>query len=333
MKVACLRGAGLDSITLEDRAVPEPGPGEVRMRVRASSLNYHDLAVVMGMIPTEGGRILLSDGAGEVDAVGTGVTRWSAGDRVMSLFFPNWQSGTPEMQNLLGVPGDHADGFAAEYACVPEAALTRMPDGMDFAEAATLPCAALTAWRGLFVERRTQPGDTVLVQGSGGVSLFALQMARAAGANVIATSSSDEKRARLEALGAAHTVNYRDTPHWGAAVRELTNGRGVDAVVEIGGPGTLSESITACRIGADIALIGVLTGVSGEVPTARLFQSNITLSGITVGSAEHQRDMVRAIETNGLKPEISDRFALDDLAAAFAHQAGGKHFGKVVIEI
>ncbi|MGB3456108.1 MAG: NAD(P)-dependent alcohol dehydrogenase [Litorimonas sp.] len=333
MKVACLRGEGLDSIVIEDRAVPEPGPGEVRVRVRACSLNYHDLAVVMGMIPTDAGRVLLSDGAGEIEAVGEGVTRWAVGDRVMSLFFPNWQSGTPELPSLLGVPGDHEDGFAADAVCVPENGLTRMPDGLDYVQAATLPCAALTAWRALFVERTTRPGDTVLVQGSGGVSLFALQLARAAGATVIATSSSDEKRERLEALGAAHTLNYRDTPAWGAAVRELTGGRGVDAVVEIGGPGTLSESITACRIGADIALIGVLTGVSGEVPTARLFQSNITLSGITVGSAEHQDALVRAVETNGLQPEISDRFALGDLAAAFAHQAGGRHFGKIVVEL
>lgn len=333
MKIACLRGAGLESITIEERDVPEPGPGEVRVRIRASSLNYHDLAVVMGMIPTEAGRILLSDGAGEVDAVGEDVSRWAIGDRVMSLFFPNWQSGTPELSSLLGVPGDHADGFAADYVCVPETALTRMPDGLDFAQAATLPCAALTAWRALFVERTTKPGDIVLVQGSGGVSLFALKMAKAAGATVIATSSSDAKRMRLEALGADHTINYRNIHKWGAAARDWTGGRGVDAVVEIGGPGTLSESITACRIGADIALIGVLTGVSGEVPTARLFQSNITMSGITVGSAEHQGDMVRAIEANGLKPHISDRFALDDLAAAFAHQAGGKHFGKVVVEI
>ena len=333
MKVACLRGTGLDSIKIETRDVPDPGPGEVRVRVRASSLNYHDLAVAMGMIPTDPGRILLSDGAGEVDAVGDGVTGWKTGDRVLSLFFPNWQSGPPEMSGLLGVPGDHRDGFAAEYVCVPETALTPMPSGLDFAQAATLPCAALTAWRALFVERRTQPGDIILTQGSGGVSVFALQMAKAAGATVISTSSSDEKLQTLKSMGADHLINYKTTPKWGAAAREITQGRGVDGIVEIGGPGTLSESITACRVGGDIALIGVLTGVSGEVPTARLFQSNITLSGITVGSAAHQRDMVRAFEANGIEPHISDRFALDELAKAFAHQAGGRHFGKIVIEI
>lgn len=303
------------------------------MRVRASSLNYHDLAVVMGMIPSEAGRILLSDGAGEVDAVGDGVTRWHKGDRVMSLFFPNWQSGRPELSSLMGVPGDHVDGFAAEFVCVPESALTRMPDGLDFAQAATLPCAALTAWRALFVERTTKPGDIILTQGSGGVSTFALQMAKAAGATVIATSSTEAKLDRLREMGADHLINYRETPKWGDAAREMTQGRGVDAVIEIGGPGTLSQSITACRIGGDIALIGVLTGISGEVPTARLFQSNITLSGITVGSAEHQTDMVRGLAANGLQPQISDHFKLDDLAAAFAHQAGGRHFGKVVIDI
>jgi NADPH:quinone reductase-like Zn-dependent oxidoreductase len=165
------------------------------------------------------------------------------------------------------------------------------------------------------------------------VSVFALKMAKAAGATVISTSSSDAKLETLKALGADHVINYKETPEWGAAARDHTGGRGVDAVVEIGGPGTLSESITACRIGGDIGLIGVLTGIEGPVPTARLFQSNITLSGITVGSAEHQRDMVRAIEANGLQPSISDRFALDDLAKAFAHQAAGQHFGKIVIEV
>lgn len=201
------------------------------------------------------------------------------------------------------------------------------------AEAATLPCAALTAWRAVMSKAQIKPGDWVLTQGTGGVSIFALQFAKAAGAKVIATSSSTEKLARLEELGADHLINYKEVPDWGVKARELTGGRGVDEVVEIGGAGTLGQSITACRIGGHISLIGVLAGFAGEVPTAQLFSQNICLHGITVGSREEQEDMVRAIEANNIKPEISDTFPLDQLKAAFEHQAAQKHFGKIVVEI
>ena len=334
MKVAALKKpGGLENIVIEERPDPAPGPGEVLMRCRASSLNFHDFAVVSGMIPCDDGRIPMSDGAGEVAAVGAGVTRFMPGDLAVSTFFPNWASGGPELPKLLGVPGDHADGFAAEYVVMPEAALTRAPKDYDAAEAATLPCAALTAWRALMVEARIKPGDWVLTQGTGGVSIFALQFAKAAGCRVISTSSSDEKLDKLKSLGADHLINYRENPEWGKTAKEITGGRGVDEVVEIGGPGTLAQSITASRIGGHISLIGVLTGISGEVPTAALFGANITLKGITVGSRDEQEDMIAAIEANGIKPVISDRFPLDKLADAFAHQAGQKHFGKIVVEI
>ncbi len=334
MKVACVRKpGGLDHLVIESRPDPAPKRGEILVRVRASSLNFHDYLVAMGSIPTPDGRIPMSDGAGEVIAVGEGVSRFKPGDRVLSVFFPEWQSGTTPNSGLETVPGDGVDGFASELYAGPESAFTPMPQGWSYEEAATLPCAALTAWRGMFVETQTKPGDWVLVQGTGGVSMFALQFAKAAGARVIATSSSDEKLEKLKALGADHVINYRETVDWGLKALELTGGRGVDEVVEIGGPGTLAQSIAASRMGGHISLIGVLTGISGEVPTAALFTKNITLSGITVGSRAQQQDMIRAIDANPFRPVISDRFPLDAIAAAFDRQARQQHFGKIVLTI
>ena len=334
MKVAAVKKpGGLGNLVIENRPDPQPKAGEVLVRVRASSLNYHDFVVALGGIPTPDGRIPMSDGAGEVVAVGDGVTKWKTGDRVISLFFPNWQSGQVEAAGFASVPGDGADGFGCELYAGPETAFTRMPKGWTFDEAATLPCAALTAWRGMYVETRTKPGDWVLVQGTGGVSIFALQFAKATGARVIATTSSEAKMEKLRALGADHVINYKETPDWGKKAFELTGGRGVDEVVEIGGPGTMAQSINACRPGGHISLIGVLTGVSGEVPTAALFSRNITVSGITVGSRRQQEDMVDAIDATGFKPVIDSRFPLDQIAAAFAHQASQQHFGKIVLTI
>jgi NADPH:quinone reductase-like Zn-dependent oxidoreductase len=325
--------ATLDSLTLAERTPGEPGPGEIVVRVQANSLNYHDYAVVSGVLPVTDRRIPMSDGAGEVTAIGEGVNDFAVGDHVMSTFFPNWTAGPVNAARTLGVPGDHVDGFAAESVCRPAAAFTRIPAGYSMTEAATLPCAALTAWRALFVENRIGPGSCVLTQGSGGVSVFALQFAKAAGARVIATSSSDEKLARLRELGADHVINYRDTPQWGAVALELTDGLGVDEVVEIGGSGTLPQSIEATRVGGHISLIGVLTGWGGEVPTAMMMWKNVTVSGITVGSIEDQKNMVTALETTGLKPVIDRSFALDEIAAAFRHQASQQHFGKICLTL
>lgn len=333
MKVATVHPGGLGSIKIEDRPDPVAGPGQILVKVKASSLNFHDFAVVSGLIPAAEGRIPMSDGAGEVVAVGEGVTNFAVGDSVISLFFPSWERGEPDLNKLIGVPGDHVDGFAAELVAAPATAFTKAPAGYSAAEAATLPCAALTAWRALITEARIKPGDWVLTQGTGGVSIFALQFAKAAGCRVIATSSSEEKLAKLKALGADHLINYKETPDWGAKARELTGGVGVDEVVEIGGAGTLAQSITACRIGGHISLIGVLAGFAGEVPTAQLFSQNITLKGITVGSAQEQADMVQAIEANGIKPVISDEFPLDQIQQAFELQAAQGHFGKIVLSI
>jgi NADPH:quinone reductase-like Zn-dependent oxidoreductase len=334
MKVVRLRQpAGLDR--LEVTTMPEPDPpgrGEILVRLHASSLNYHDYFVAIGGIKTLDGRIPLSDGAGEVLAVGEGVDM-EVGAAVVSAFYPNWADGGPIEGGSSGVPGDGADGYARELVVAPATAFTRAPAGYGHAEAATLTCAGLTAWRALVVEGRLKAGDTVLVQGTGGVSIFALQFARAMGATVIATSSSDEKLARLKTMGADHVINYRAEAKWGDIARALTSGRGVDHVVEIGGAGTLPQSISAARIGGHISLIGVLAGLQGPVPTALLMSKQVRLIGITVGTRRQQRDMITAIERIGLRPVIDRHFPLDGLADAFRYQESGRHFGKIVIDI
>jgi NADPH:quinone reductase-like Zn-dependent oxidoreductase len=332
MKVAAVKAQGApDKLVIETRKDPAPGPGQILVRVRASSLNFHDLAVVYGMIPVADGRIPMSDGAGDVVAVGAGVTAFKPGDQVLSTFFPNWAGGGPTLERVMGVPGDHVDGFAAEHVAMPATAFTRIPKGWSLTEAATLPCAALTAWRALIVDAAIRPGSVVLTQGTGGVSIFALQIAKAAGARVVATSSSDEKLARLKNLGADHVINYKTDTNWGRSAAEWA-GQGVDAVIEVGGPGTLNQSITACRIGGHVSLIGVLTGWSGEVMTALQMSKSVAVKGITVGSREDQVNMIAAIEANGIKPVIDSRFPLDDIAGAFAHQRSQKHFGKICLE-
>jgi NADPH:quinone reductase-like Zn-dependent oxidoreductase len=321
----------LELVDLDD--APAPARGEITVRLRASSLNYHDYAVVKGMIPTAPGRIPMSDGAGEVIAIGDGVTEYAVGDMVVSTFFPDWLDGAPPTTAFTRVPGDGIDGYARESVTAPTHWFTRAPAGYSAAQAATLTCAGLTAWRALFVDYALKPGDTVLVQGTGGVSIFALQLAKAAGANVIATSSSDEKLERVKALGADHVINYKQVEAWGPKALEITGGRGVDCVVEVGGPGTLDQSMLAARIGGHIALIGVLTGIAGPVQTALLFSKNLTVQGLTVGSRAMQIDMIAAIEANGLEPVISDHFALADLADAFRHQEANRHFGKICVDI
>ncbi len=322
---------GLDKLALAPREPIAPGPGQIQVAVKASSLNFHDYAVVVGLLPTADGRIPMSDGAGIVTAVGEGVTEFAEGDRVLSCFFPNWQDGAPALDKLVGVPGDHVDGFAAGSVTMAAHGFTRMPANLDFESAATLTCAGLTAWRALMVETHLKPGDWILVQGSGGVSVFALQFARMMGCQVIATSSSDEKLERLGALGAHHLINYRKEPKWGDKVLEISNGRGVDLVVEVGGPGTVPQSVRALAIGGCISMIGVLTGYAGEVPTTELFQKNAAIKGITVGSKRHQLDMIAAVEAGNLEPVIDSSYPLEQLADAFRHQESQRHFGKICV--
>jgi NADPH:quinone reductase-like Zn-dependent oxidoreductase len=328
------RPAGLDQLQLvEIDDASAPGPGEIRVRLFASSLNYHDYGVAAGAIPTAKGRSPLSDGAGVVEAIGEGVTEFAAGDAVVSCFFPYWQAGTAPDGNFSRVPGDGLDGYAREAVVTPAHWFTRAPKGWSHVEAATLPCAALTAWRALVVEGRLKAGDSVLILGTGGVAIFALQMAKAMGAVAIVTSSSDAKLERARAMGADFTVNYKADPDWGGTVRTWTGKRGVDHTLEIGGPGTLAQSIAATRVGGHIALIGVLTGTKGEVPTMLLMAKQIRLQGIVVGSRSHQLDMIRGLEATGIRPVIDKTFALADLADAFRYEAAGGHFGKIGVEI
>lgn len=334
MKAMILRApGGLERIERVERPDPgAPGPGAIRVRLHASSLNFHDYGVASTPHRVADGRILMSDGAGLVESIGDGVTEFAVGDRVVSCFFPHWLEGPPAVADFSTVPGDGVDGYAREFVVAPATAFTHAPKGYSFAEAATLTTAGVTAWRALIVDGALKAGDTVLVLGTGGVSIFALQIAKAMGATVVATSSSDEKLERVRALGADHTINYRHYPDWGARVREWTGGAGVDHVIEVGGPKTLAQSIAAVAIGGHIALIGVLTGRAGEVPTAFLMAKQARLQGLIVGSRKHQMDFVRAIDATGIKPVIDRSFGLDDIADAFRYEAGGHHFGKICLE-
>ncbi|WP_409564424.1 zinc-dependent alcohol dehydrogenase family protein [Methylobacterium sp. J-076] len=326
-------GGGFERVTATERPVPEPAFGEITVRLRASSLNYHDYAVVSGMWGPSVPRIPMSDGAGAVTAVGPGVTEFAVGDAVVSTFFPTWLDGQAEVVGFATVPGDGIDGYAREAVTAPATAFTRAPAGWDHAEAATLTTAGLTAWRALHEDGRVKAGDTVLVQGSGGVSVFALQFAKMAGATVIATSSSDEKLSRLEALGADHLINYRQDAAWGETARRITGGRGVDHVIEVGGPGTLEQSMEAARVGGHISVIGILTGVEGSLQVVPALIRQLRLQGVLVGSRRQQIDMVRAIDANGMRPVVDRRFPLDALVEAFRHQESNRHFGKICLEM
>src|SRR3984957_2492354 len=334
MRLVRLRApGGLENLKLVDEDPPEPGPGELLVRIRASSLNVHDDMVVLGKIPFADGRIPMTDGAGEVMSVGENVDEFTVGDNVVSTFWPYWLGGEMTPATRRDIPGDSIDGYAREYVCMPAHAFTKAPAGYTHVEAATLPCAGVTAWRGLVGCGQGKPGDTVLILGTGGVSLFALQFAKAAGARVIATSSSEEKLEKLKRLGADAVINYKAVPDWGQKAKDLTDGRGVDHVIEVGGPGTLTQSITACRTGGHIALIGVLTGFAGEVSIPALFTNQIRISGISIGSRADQEDMIRAITANRLKPVIDRRFLLQEIVAAFKYYESQKHFGKVCLEL
>ena len=324
---------GLENLKLTNTENPSLKDNEVLLKVHASSLNYHDLMVALGLIPTEDKRVPLSDAAGEILEVGKDVSKWTVGDKVMSMCFPNWVSGPPKY-DLLSFIGDNQDGYATELISIPESAITKIPNNLNFKEAATLPCAGLTAWRALVDEGRLKSGETVLVQGTGGVSVFALQLAKTFGATVIATSSSEEKLGKLKSLGADHLINYKAHPEWGKEVLKITNNEGVDHVVEVGGAGTFSESVRCTKLAGHIALIGVLSGPSvSEIILPRIFLKQIRLSGIAMANQDSQIAMIDYLEKNEIKPEISDSFDLKDLGAAFQHQIDNKHFGKISIDI
>lgn len=322
-------GGGYDQVQTGTCPAPVPQRGEITVQIRASSLNYHDFAVVSGMWGPSERRIPMADGAGEVIAVGEGVSEFKVGDAVVSTFFPDWLAGQPHVEGFATVPGDGIDGYAREQVTARATSFTLAPKGFSHAEAATLTTAGLTAWRALMSDDHLKPGDTVLVQGTGGVSIFALQFAKAAGATVIATSSSDAKLERLKALGADHLINYRNTPAWGEQVRQLTDNRGVDHVIEVGGPATLEQSMIAARIGGHVSLIGILTGVAGPLPLVQALVRQIRLQGVLVGSRDQQQAMVRAIDANGLRPVLDKQFHFEQMVEAFQYQESNQHFGKI----
>jgi NADPH:quinone reductase-like Zn-dependent oxidoreductase len=322
----------IDDLTLAEAATPEPRRGQVLLRMHAWSLNYRDLMVATGRYGASGtaaNLVPLSDGAGEVVAVGPDVRRAKPGDRVCPTFMQGWLGGDVIAEARQRALGGGIDGVLAEYVLVDQEDLVHIPPHLSYEEAATLPCAAVTAWNALYGGTRLQPGETVLVLGTGGVSIFALQFAHLAGARVIATSSSADKLARARALGADEGIDYRAQPEWQDGVRTLTGGRGADHVVEVGGAGTLARSVAAARIGGQVALIGVLTG--GQIDPAPIMRRNITLRGIFVGSREMFEAMNRAITQHRLHPVIDKVFAFAQARDAYRHLQGASHVGKVVI--
>lgn len=326
-------GWSRDNVRLGERPLPVPGRGEVRLAMRASSLNYRDLLVPakgygarMKALPL----ILLSDGCGVVDAVGDGVTGIKLGDRVCPTFFQSWPAGAPDDDRLARSLGVELDGTMAEYMVLAEQGVAPVPAHLDDVEAATLPCAALTAWRAVIVEGKIGPGQSVLVQGTGGVSLFALQFAKLAGAFVIVTSSRDDKLERARALGADATINYHTTPEWGKRARAIAGG-GIDHVVEVGGQGTLEQSLRAVRAGGTLSMIGVLSGGSMDARLGMVVTRHVRLQGITVGSRDDFLAMSRAIARSRLRPVVDRVFDFAELPQAFDHLAAGRHFGKVCI--
>jgi NADPH:quinone reductase-like Zn-dependent oxidoreductase len=332
VRAMVLESGGLDHLRPVDRPAPRAAPGQVVVRLETASVNYRDLATARAPALARSPLIPLSDGAGFVEEVGDGVTRVKLGDLVTPCFFPGWIAGPPNPAALAAL-GGVLDGCAQEAIAISAEGVVPAPKHFDAAEAATLPCAAVTAWRALMVEGRLMAGQTVLVQGTGGVSIFALQFAKLAGARVIVTSSSDEKLGRARALGADETINYRRQPEWAKAARDLTGGRGVDQVVEVGGAETLRQSINATTYGGHIAVIGVLTGAVKDLSVAEIFARNLKISGITVGSRLHAEEMVRAIEVGSLRPVIDRRFPLERLADALRLMGEGGHFGKIIIDI
>ncbi len=333
MRVWEIRDAyGLDHLHVAERPDPAPGPGQIVIAMKTASLNYRDLLTVIGMA---GGfplpLIPFSDGAGDVIAVGPGVTRVKKGDRVCPSFFPSWTGGPVGDYSRAQALGGSAQGVLQEKFLIDAEAVSRIPDHLSWEEAATLPCAGLTAWRAVAIEAPVGPGKTVLVQGTGGVSIFALQFAKARGATVVATSSSDAKLARAKALGADHLINYKTTPDWGAKARELTGGHGVDVIVEVGGENTLGQSLNAARAGGSIVIIGVLGGFSSPIMIPVLFSKNLRLIGVSVGSRAQFDEMATAIDKWKLKPVIDQLFPFANVPEALHLMQEQGHFGKIVV--
>ncbi len=328
-------GFGLNNLQVEQEPLAEPGPGQVHVRFYAASLNYRDLMVALGQYnpKMELPRVLGSDAAGEVVRVGEGVTDLKAGDRVASLFFQTWQAGEITQTTGKSALGGAIDGVFASDRILPATGVIRIPDALSFEQAATLPCAAVTAWNALVEKGKLCAGQTVLILGTGGVSLFGLQLAKAHGARVILTSSSDAKLARGRELGADETINYKTMPDWDEEVLRLTEKRGVDHLVEVGGSGTLPKSFHAVRVGGHVHLIGVLSEPGKGVDVLTVLRKSLHFNGIYVGSREMFTRLNAALATNRIQPVIDRVFPFAEARAAFGHMQSGSHFGKIVLKL
>jgi len=326
---------GPEGLELADRPPPEPGDHDVVVQIRAGSLNYRDLVVLRGRYDRSPvlGRVPLSDGAGEVAAVGPAVKKFKVGDRVAGCFFQGWHAGRFESEVHRTALGGAIDGVLAEQVRFREEGIVHLPGSYSFEEGATLPCAALTAWQSLIVRGQLVPGETVLLLGTGGVSIFGLQIAKSAGAKVIITSSSDEKLERARKLGADEVINYKTTPEWGKAAASLAGNDGVDHVIEVGGAGTFLQSVRACRFGGKIGLIGILSGLEAQTEIFPIVHKSATVFGIYVGSREMFEGMNRALEQSRIRPVIDKVFPFESAREAYEYMAAGSHFGKVVIKV
>jgi NADPH:quinone reductase-like Zn-dependent oxidoreductase len=324
---------GVDALALNERQSPEPGKGEILVDVRASSINYRDLATIEDPIPRgiTFPRIPNSDGAGEVISVGAGITRFKTGDRVAGCFFQNWSDGRISAEAMASAMGGAIEGILAEKVVLSEVGAVHIPAHMSFEEAATLPCAGLTAWNCLVEQGGLTPGKTALFLGTGGVSILGLQIAKMMGARAIITSSSDEKLERAKGLGADELINYRQNPGWEAKVLEMTNGTGVDVTIETGGGGTLEKTIEATRIGGTISLIGVLTG--GMINPTTVMRKSIRLQGVYVGNRRMFEDMNAALTLNQIHPVVDQVFDFEDARAAYHAMRVAGHFGKLVVKV
>jgi NADPH:quinone reductase-like Zn-dependent oxidoreductase len=328
-------GAGIDALVKVERPNPKPAYRQVLVKVAACSLNFRDLGIVRGTyrMPVPDNIIPLSDGAGEVIEVGSGVERVKVGDKVAGCFFQRWPAGEASPDVHASALGGGIDGMLAEYVVLEEEGVVKIPAHLTVEEGATLPCAGVTAWHALVEHGKVIAGQTVLLQGTGGVSIFGLQLAHAMGVQVIITSSSDEKLARAKKLGANHGINYKSTPDWEKAAMDFTGGRGVDQVVEVGGAGTLTRSFGAIRVGGKISLIGGLSGPATELNPGLILARRANVQGISVGSTQMFEAMNRAIAANGIKPVIDKVFGFDEVQAAYKHMSSGAHFGKIVIRV
>jgi NADPH:quinone reductase-like Zn-dependent oxidoreductase len=328
-------GAGIDALAQVERPDPKPAHRQVLVKVKACSLNFRDLGIVRGSyrMPVRENVIPLSDGAGEVIEVGAGVSRVKVGDHVAGNFFQRWVGGEPTAEAHKSALGGGIDGMLADYVVLEEDGVVKLPPHLSFEEGATLPCAAVTVWNAMMEHAKLKAGDTILLQGTGGVSIFGLQFAKAMGIRAIITSSSDDKLKRAKALGAAFGINYKTTPDWEKAAMEFTHGRGVDHVVEVGGAATLTRSFLAIRVGGKVTMIGGLSGGATELNPGLIFSRRANVQGISVGSTEMFDAMNRAIEANALKPVIDKVFAFNETLDAYRHMASGAHFGKIVIRL